>query len=90
MAFFCYGVNENENLFTCKSSFSPYIPPVEVVSLQSHLEEEKKTNKIEYLPGERLLIQIDKETQKKKKKKKDIEPDVQRISKSLARVLKFY
>jgi hypothetical protein len=85
MAFFCQP--EPENAFTCKSSFTPYAPPVEQISLQDHIpesvkEEKKKDKGIEYLPGERLLIKIGKQRNKASKA-----VDVDRISKSLSRVL---
>ena len=83
MAFFCQP--EPENNFTCRSSFTPYVPPVEHISLQDHTpesvkEEKKKDGGVVYLPGERLLIKMGKQKQKL---------DVKRISKSLSRVLKF-
>lgn len=86
MDFFCHP--EIENAFTCRSSFTPYVPPVEQISLQDHIpesvkEEKKKDGGVEYLPGERLLIKIGKQRQKASPK-----VDVQRISKSLSRVLK--
>jgi hypothetical protein len=81
MAFFCH--QEVESAFTCRSSFTPYVPPEEKISMQDHVPEvvkeaKKKDGGIEYLPGERLLIQIGKRER----------VDVDRISKSLARVLK--
>jgi hypothetical protein len=86
MAFFCQ--QEPENYFTCRSSFIPYEPPKELISLQDHIpesvkEEKKKDNDIQYLPGERLLIKLGKQQMKQKPK-----IDVDRISKSLSRVLK--
>jgi hypothetical protein len=85
MAFFCHP--EIENAFTCRSSFTPYVPPVEQISLQDHIpesvkEEKKKDGGVEYLPGERLLIKIGKQ------RKKAPKLDVDRLSKSLSRVLK--
>jgi hypothetical protein len=82
MAFFCH--QEVESAFTCRSSFTPYVPPEEKISMQDNVPEavkeaKKKDGGIEYLPGERLLIQIGKRKPK---------VDVDRISKSLARVLK--
>ena len=84
MAFFCHP--EIENAFTCRSSFTPYVPPVEQISLQDHIpEEKKKDGGIEYLPGERLLIKIGKQ-----RKKATPKVDVERINKSLSRVLKIF
>ena len=81
MAFFCHP--EPENNFTCRSSFTPYVSPVEQISLQDHVpesvkQEKKKDGEVVYLPGERLLIKMGKQKQKL---------DVKRISKSLSRVL---
>jgi hypothetical protein len=95
MAFFCHP--EPENAFTCKSSFTPYVPPQEQISLQDHIpqsvkEEKKKDNGIEYLPGERLLIKLGKQQKKKLRSKirqtSKAHLNVDRISKSLSRVLK--
>jgi hypothetical protein len=88
MAFFCH--QEVDNIFTCRSSFTPFVPPVEQISLQDHVpesvkEEKKKDNGIVYLPGERLLIKLGKQQRKLRKKKPDL--DVDRVSQSLARVL---
>ena len=88
MAFATYGdLSENHNIFTCRSSFTPYIPPQELISLQDHVpqsvkEEKKKDGGVEYLPGERLLIKLGKQ---RKKKKQTL--DVDRVAKSLSRVL---
>jgi hypothetical protein len=96
MAFFCQ--RDEDNLFTCRSSFTPYVPPVEKISIQDHIpqivkDERKKDKGFEYLPGQRLLIELNKKAKKAKKKKGDrMKPediDVERVSKSLGRVLKF-
>jgi hypothetical protein len=84
MSYFCREIDENT--FKCSSSFSAYVPP-EQISLEDNIpesvkEERKKNDGIKYLPGEKLLIQI-----AKQRKKTTI--DVDRISKSLSRVLKF-
>ena len=90
MAFATYGdVVERQNIFTCRSSFTPYVPPQEQISLQDHVpesvkEEKKKDGGVEYLPGERLLIKLGKQ----RKKKKTL--DVDRVSKSLSRVLSIF
>ena len=92
MAFFTsVDLSERDNLFTCRSSFTPYVPPQEQISLQDHVpdivkEEKKKDNGIEYLPGERLLIKLAKERKKKGKTPKP-KLDIDRVSKSLARII---
>ena len=88
MAFHCHHEAESQSIFTCRSSFTPYAPPQELVSLQDNIpesvkEEKKKDGGVEYLPGERLLIKLGK--QRKKKKSKTF--DVDRVAQSLSRVL---
>ena len=88
MAFQCHHEAEEQSIFTCRSSFTPYVPPQEQISLQDHVpqsvkEEKKKDGGVEYLPGERLLIKLGKQ----KKKKKSL--DVDRVAQSLSRVLNF-
>ena len=81
--------DERQNIFTCRSSFTPYVPPEEKISLQDHIpesvrEDKKKSGGVEYLPGERLLIQLGKQRQKKQKTKT---VDIERVTQSLSRVL---
>jgi hypothetical protein len=96
MAFFTSVDSERENIFTCRSSFTPYIPPPEQISLQDHVpeavkEEKKKDGGIEYLPGERLLIKLGKQRKKEKgsgfASNRKSRLDVDRVSESLSRVL---
>ena len=82
------------DIFTCRSSFTPFVPPPAMVSLQDHIpdivrEERKKNNDIEYLPGEKLLLQLNKE-KRKNKKKQGHNIDIDRIQESLNRVLKVF
>ena len=92
MAFFTStDLAEKDNIFTCRSSFTPYVPKREIISLQDHVpesvkEEKKKDNGIEYLPGERLLIKLAKQ-RKKEKGNKRVTLDIDRVSKSLARII---
>ena len=93
---------ERESIFTCRSSFTPYVPPEEKISLQDHIpqsvkEERKKDDGIEYLPGERLLIKLGKQREKKKKQLGVLAAtqqngdqrtvDMDRITQSMSRVL---
>jgi hypothetical protein len=86
-AFQCHGDPvEKHSIFTCRSSFTPYVPPEERISLQDHVpesikEEKKKCDGVVYLPGERLLIQLAKQRRKKDK------IDMTRITQSMSRVL---
>ena len=89
MAFQCHHEAEEQSIFTCRSSFTPYVPPQEQISLQDHVpqsvkEEKKKDGGVEYLPGERLLIKLGKQ----RKKKKNL--DVDRVAQSLSRVLSIF
>ena len=92
MAFFTStDLAEKDNIFTCRSSFTPYVPPQEQISLQDNVpesvkEEKKKDNGIEYLPGERLLIKLAKQ-RKKEKGNKRVTLDIDRVSKSLSRII---
>ena len=93
MAFFSRNdLAEKENIFTCRSSFTPYITPQEIILLQDHVpqsvkEERKKDGGIEYLPGERLLIKLAKQRKKEKGKTPKPRLDVDGVAKSLSRVL---
>ena len=74
-----------ESIFTCKSSFKPFVPPAEQISLQNHVpesvkQEKKKSGGIEYLPGEKLLIKLAKHRKKEK-------IDIDRVTQSMSRVL---
>jgi hypothetical protein len=75
--------NNVRSIFTCRSISIPKV----VISLADNIPESVKVEKkkgYEFLPGEKLLISLAKQ-KKKSKKKKDI--DVDRISKSMSRVL---
>jgi hypothetical protein len=82
MAFFCHR-DISSNNFSCQSQFTPKV--VEQISLNPI--EKKKDNEVVYLPGERLLIKLGKQQRKIRKKRKDPDLDVDRISKSLSRIL---
>ena len=69
----CHNNNEN-SCFSTRSEFRTVAQP------QQHEQTKKLPNK--YLPGEMLLIKLGKQ---ERKKKEDI--DVDRITKSLSRVL---
>ena len=93
MAFHIHQDNVHD-IFTCRSSFTPFVPPPAMVSLQDHIpdivrEERKKNNDIEYLPGEKLLIKLNKE-KRKNKKKQEHNIDIDRIQKRLTSVLKVF
>jgi hypothetical protein len=97
MAFNCHQ-DDLHSVFTCKSSFTKYVPPIEKLSIQDNVPEiekieRKKNNNVHYLPGERLLINLEKEKQKHKKKKDPDRTglrdplDIAKVQKSLSRVL---
>ena len=58
--------------------------------------ERKKNNNVKYLPGERLLLQLEKEKQKHKKKKDPDRTglrdplDIKKVQESLSRVLRVF
>ena len=95
MAFYTCQDVEND-IFTSKSSFRPYIPMVPQISLEDHVPdiekiERKKNNDTKFLPGEKLLIKLEKQKQKQKKKKGHKNNiDIERIQNSLTRVLKVF
>ena len=92
MAFFTCKDNEND-IFTCKSSFTKYVPPIEKLSIQDNVPEiekleRKKNNNVHYLPGERLLLQLEKDKQKHKKKQDPkTNLNIEKVQESLRRVL---
>ena len=69
---------------------SSYFNPVEECPLDDNVPEivkaeRKKNNGINYLPGEKLLIQLSKQRKKQKKTKSTL--DVERVTASLGRIL---
>ena len=80
---FCHQDN-TESLFVCKSSFIPAPEPVLSNPQQFESPHPQIKQTTTYLPGERLLIKLGKEKQKKKGEIIDVE----RIARSLGRILK--
>ena len=78
---FCHQDN-TESLFVCKSSFVPTPEPI-LSSPQQFEPPPPIKQTTTYLPGERLLIKLGKEKQKKKEKTIDID----RVVRSLVRIL---
>ena len=77
--------NEQSNYFSTRTDFKPFVSPIALAPPVAQSVAEAK-----YLPGERLLIKLGKDRKKEKKKKDDvldISKDVDRITKSLNRVL---
>ena len=70
-------VEQSNGFFNCKSYFQPEICPIS----DPVPEDVKIQKKVKYLPGEKLLIKLN----KVKKKKDNI--DIERITKSLNRVI---
>ena len=84
MSFACHQ-DEGSGFFTASSYFNP----IEVCPLADSIPEtikamKKKNNGINYLPGEKLLIQLSKQ---RKKQKKQSTLDVERVTASLGRIL---
>ena len=78
----CHTQNES-CYFSTRSDFKPYVSPIALGQTQA--EPKKQHKEPQYLPGEKLLISLHKNRQKEKKKNDNI--DVDRLSKSLNRVL---
>jgi hypothetical protein len=78
MAFFCK--DEPYSTFTSRSVFTPASPP-EILEVTK-----KKDPKEGFLPGERLLIKLGK---RGKSKKQQENLDIDKLQKSLSRVLNF-
>ena len=68
-----------ESIFCCRSTFTPK------PALLDTVVEQKKPKEIEYLPGEKLLISLKKQKEKAPKVPRD--RDIERITKSMSRVL---
>ena len=92
--------NQNESYFSTRTDFKPFVSPIAFVApvSQSNRYTEVAPKEAKYLPGEKLLISLHKNRQKEKKKKDDVldtatesrqslSKDVDRITKSLSRVL---
>jgi hypothetical protein len=77
----CHTNNEQSCYFSTRSDFKPFAAPI----AQTQAEPKKQHKEPQYLPGEKLLISLHKNRQKEKKKNDNI--DVDRLSKSLNRVL---
>jgi len=84
MSFACHQ-NSGDDFFGCTSYFMPVEP--EICPLEDNVPEieKKKNNTIHYLPGEKLLIQLNKQ----KKKHTNNHIDVERITASLGKILPF-
>ena len=82
----CHTQNES-CYFSTRSDFKPHVSPIAFVApvSQSNRYTEVAPKEAKYLPGEKLLISLHKNRQKEKKKNDEI--DVDRLSKSLSRVL---
>ena len=80
--------NASHSIFKPKHIPQPTQEPEEKYDDEEDEKEQiivpKKSN---YLPGERLLRKINKDKKAKKKKTKAEEPDIDRLSASMARVL---
>ena len=79
--------DEGSGFFSASSHFDPIeeICPLDDPVPETIKAEKKKNNGINYLPGEKLLIQLSK--QRKKQKKTQSNLDVERVTASLGRIL---
>jgi hypothetical protein len=84
----CHNQTSN-GFFGCTSYFMPVqeeVCPLEDSTPETIKLQEKKNNGINYLPGEKLLIQLSKQ-RKKQNLKKQSNLDVERVTASLGRIL---
>ena len=81
----CHTQNES-CYFSTRTDFKPFVSPIAFVApvAQSNRYTEVAPKEAKYLPGEKLLIKLGKD---RKKEKKIDNIDVDRLSKSLSRVL---
>ena len=81
----CHTQNES-CYFSTRTDFKPFVSPIAFVPpvAQSNRYTEVAPKEAKYLPGEKLLIKLGKD---RKKEKKNDNIDVDRLSKSLSRVL---
>ena len=87
--------SSGDNFFNCKSIFTPlveYVQPTGINDPIPYEEHVKESNKVKYLPGEKLLIKLGKERKKnrrtrEKKNNHETGIDIDRLSNSLSRVL---
>ena len=89
MSFACHQ-DEGNGFFSASSYFNTVVEP-EICPLEDNVPEavkieRKKNNGINYLPGEKLLIQLSKQ-RKKQNLKKQSNLDVERVTSSLGRIL---
>ena len=84
--------DEGDGFFNCNSQFIPFqeeICPLDDPTPEAIKIEKKKNKGINYLPGERLLIKLNKFEKRKKKNngRKVNNLDVERVASSLGRIL---
>ena len=80
-----------QSIFSCKRQFEPAVV-VEEIDEDGQVFEElkpiKKKKEPKYLPGERLLLKLNK--QNKPKKKEPVHIDIGKVSTSIRNVLKLF
>ena len=80
-----------QSIFSCKRQFEPAVV-VEEIDEDGQVFEElkpiKKKKGPKYLPGERLLLKLNK--QNKPKKKEPVHIDIDKVSTSISNVLKLF
>jgi hypothetical protein len=86
--------DDSNNILQSRSVFTPYKEPEPQPCMSTMFEEKKRKNEIQYLPGEKLLMRLEKIRTKEGGKKNIIKVEndfnVDRLSDSLARVLKTF
>jgi hypothetical protein len=81
-----------QSIFSCKRQFEPAVVVEEIDEDGQVFEElkpvQKKKKGPKYLPGERLLLKLNK--QNKEKKKDPVQIDIDKVSTSISNVLKLF
>ena len=83
--------DDSNNILQSRSVFTPYKEPEPQPCMSTMFEEKKRKNEIQYLPGEKLLMRLEKIRTKEcrgDRVKKSSNFEVDRLSDSLARVLR--
>lgn len=81
--------DDSNNILQSRSVFTPYKEPEPEPCMTNMFVEKAKRNEVQYLPGEKLLMRLEK-IRTKEGSKKNIIDNVDRLSDSLARVLKTF
>jgi hypothetical protein len=74
-------------MFSAKRQFQPYVEPEIVQEADDNSVIIRPTKRNKYLPGERLLMRLNKDKKTAEAKMEDKKIDIDRIANSLSRIL---